>query len=223
MLLPENYTVIRRDVKHARLRVHEDGTVQLFVPLIFTDEEIAKVLEMKSRWIAAKQQYFKQKGKIMLRRNELLLFGNRYSYYYSSQYINRVVVNHESKTIQARRDLLDKTIQEKWLKNIAGKYIRQRVAELSDVLLLPYNKLYIRSQKKKWGNCSAEKNISINWRIIKAPPFVIDYVITHELCHTIIMKHTVKFETLLNSHCLDYKQAQAWLVKFGNSLLSSNK
>jgi len=218
MTLPENYTVIRRDVKHARLRVHEDGTVQLFVPNKFTDEEIIKVIEMKAQWIASKQQYFKQKGKILLRRNELLLFGNRYAYFYSTQYINKVVVNHESRTIQARRDLLDTAIQEKWLKGIASKYIHERTKELSEALLLPFNKLYIRSQKRKWGNCSADKNISINWRIIKAPAFVIDYVITHELCHTVIMKHTVKFETLLNSHCPDYKQAQSWLKKYGNSL-----
>lgn len=218
MLLPENYTVIRRDVKHARLRVHEDGAVLLIVPQRFTEEEVAKVIEMKSQWIASKQQFFNQKEKIALRRNELLLLGNRYTYYYSSKYTNKVVVNHESKTIQARRDLLDMSVREKWMKSIAGKYIRQRVVELSENLLLPFNKLYIRSQKRKWGNCSAEKNISINWRIIKAPPFVIDYVITHELCHTVIMKHTVKFETLLNSHCPDYKQAQAWLDKYGNSL-----
>lgn len=218
MTLPENYTIIRRDVKHARLRVHEDGTVQLFVPNKFTDEEVAKVIEMKSQWVASKQQFFKQKGRILLRRNELLLFGNRYAYFYSTQYINKVVVNHESRTIQAKRDLLDIAIQEKWLKGIASKYIHERTKELSEALLLPFNKLYIRSQKRKWGNCSSDKNISINWRIIKAPALVIDYVITHELCHTVIMKHTVKFETLLNSHCPDYKQAQAWLEKYGNSL-----
>lgn len=219
MTLPENYTVIHRDVKHARLRVHEDGSVQLFVPNQFTDDEVAKVIEMKAQWIASKQQYFRQKGKILLRRNELLLFGNRYAYYYSSRYINKVVVNDESKTIQARRNLLDIPTQEKWLKGIASKYIHKRTNELSAALLLPYNKLYIRSQKRKWGNCSSDKNISINWRIIKAPTFVIDYVITHELCHTVIMKHTVKFETLLNSHCPDYKQARNWLEKYGNCLL----
>ena len=218
MTLPENYMVIRRNVKHARLRVHEDGSVQLFVPNKFTDEEVAKVIEMKAQWIASKQQYFKQKGKILLRRNELLLFGNRYAYFYSTQYVNKVVVNHESRTIQARRDLLDIIVQEKWMKGIASKYIHERTRELSEALLLPYNKLYIRSQKRKWGNCSAEKNISINWRIIKAPTFVIDYVITHELCHTVIMKHTVKFETLLNSYCPGYKLAQEWLEKYGNSL-----
>lgn len=218
MTLPSNYIVEYRNVKHARLRVHEDGSVRLYVPQNFTEQDISKVLEMKATWIASKQHYFQQKGKILLRRNELLLFGNRYTYFYSSHYKNKVVVNEESKTIQARRNLLEINIQEQWLKSVAKKYIYPRVEELSENLLLPFNRIFLRSQKSKWGNCSAEKNISINWRIIKAPAFVIDYVIIHELCHTLIMKHTVKFETLLNSHCPDYKQAQAWLEKYGNSL-----
>ena len=217
-MLPENCSVIRREVKNARLRVHEDGTVQLFVPMAFTDEEVEKLLEKKAKWIASKRQFFEQKTKIQLRRNEILLFGNRYAYFYSSQYQNKVIVNHESKTIQAKRDLLDAKVQEKWLKSVARKYILTRTETLSEALLLPYNKLYIRSQKRKWGNCSKEKNISINWRVIKAPEFVIDYIIIHELCHTVIMKHTVRFQTLLRSHCPDCEQAQAWLDKYGNSL-----
>ncbi len=83
MMLPANYTVEHRNVKHARLRVSEDGSVHLFVPNSFTEEEVSKVLEMKSEWIASKQRFFQQKSKIMLKRNELLLFGNRYAYYYS--------------------------------------------------------------------------------------------------------------------------------------------
>lgn len=218
MTIPDNYFIEHRNVKHARLRVHEDGSVHLFVPNDFTDEEVVKVLEMKAQWIASKQRFFQQKQKILLRRNELLLLGNRYTYYYSSQYSNKVVINDESKTIQAKRNLLDIPTQEKWLRHVASRYIRHRVGELSENLLLPFNKLYIRNQKSKWGNCSVDKNISINWRIIKAPAFVIDYVIIHELCHTLIMKHTVKFELLLASYFPDYKQAQAWLEKYGNSL-----
>lgn len=218
MHLPDKYIVEHRNVKHARLRVQEDGAVQLFVPMAFTDEDAEKLLERKKYWIASKQQYFASKGKILLKRNELLLHGNRYTYFYSSQYKNKVLVNHESQTIQARRDLLDKEIQEKWLKSVARKYLYKRVEELSKQLMLPYNRLFVRSQKRKWGNCSAGKNISVNWRIIKAPEFVIDYVIIHELCHTLIMKHTVKFQTLLNSHCPDCKQAQIWLEKYGNNL-----
>ena len=217
-MLPDNCTVIRRKVKNARLRVREDGTVQLFVPVAFTDEDVEKLLEKKAQWIASKRQFFEQKTKIKLRRNEILLFGNRYAYYYSSKYQNKVIVNHESKTIQAKRDLLDATVQEKWLKSVARKYILARVETLSEALLLPYNKLYIRSQKRKWGNCSSEKNISINWRLIKAPEFVIDYIIIHELCHTIIMNHSTHFYTMLRSHCLDCEAAQKWLDRYGNSL-----
>jgi hypothetical protein len=144
--------------------------------------------------------------------------GNRYAYYYSAQYKNKVIVNHESKTIQAHRDLLDSSVQEKWLKSVAKKHITERVELLSEALLLPYNKLYIRSQKRKWGNCSLEKNISINWRLVKAPEFVIDYVVTHELCHTVIMKHNAHFYTMLRFHCPDCEAAQKWLDKYGNSL-----
>ena len=217
-MLPDNCSVTRRNVKNARLRVCEDGSVQLFVPMAFTDEDIERLLEKKSQWIASKRQFFEQKSIIQLRRNELLLFGNRYAYFYSSKYHNKIIVNHESRTIQAKRNLLDIAVQEKWFKSIARKYISSRAETLSEALLLPYNKLYIRSQKRKWGNCSKEKNISINWRVIKAPEFVIDYIIIHELCHTVIMKHTVRFQTLLRSHCPDCEQAQAWLDKYGNSL-----
>ncbi len=217
-MLPDNCSVTRRNVKNARLRVCEDGIVQLFVPMAFTDEDVEKLLEKKSQWIASKRKFFEQKSKIQLRRNELLLFGNRYAYFYSSKYQNKIIVNHESRTIQAKRDLLDIAVQEKWYKSVARKYISSRAETLSEALLLPYNKLYIRSQKRKWGNCSKEKNISINWRVIKAPEFVIDYIIIHELCHTVIMKHTVRFQTLLRSHCPDCEQAQAWLDKYGNSL-----
>lgn len=217
-MLPENYSVVRREVKHARLRVHEDGSVQMFVPLSFSDEEIDRLFEAKKQWIASKQRFFAQKEKIKLRRNEILLFGNRYAYFYSAKYKNKIEINHESKTIQANRDLLDSIIQKKWLKSVAKKHITKRVEALSEALLLPYHRLYIRSPKKKWGNCSKEKNISINWRVIKAPQFVIDYVIIHELCHTVIMKHTVRFQTLLRSHCPDCEAAQAWLDRYGNSL-----
>ena len=212
------YNIIRRDVKNVRLRVSEDGTVDIYVPKHFSDSDINSIIEKKSRWIDSKYDYFKKKKTILLNRNEILLFGNRYTYYYSTRYENKVVINNESKTIQAKRNLLDIDIQEKWLKSFAKRYITERVETLSESLLLPYNKLYIRSQKKKWGNCSKEKNISINWRIIKAPYFVIDYIIIHELCHTVIMNHTAKFKTLLRSHSPNCDQAQDWLDKYGNSL-----
>jgi predicted metal-dependent hydrolase len=90
--------------------------------------------------------------------------------------------------------------------------------ELAERLNFKYNQIYIRSQHKKLGNCSEDKNISFNWRIIKAPEFVIDYLIIHELVHTRIMDHSTKFWLMIKSIYPEYKNAIHWLEKYGNSL-----
>jgi predicted metal-dependent hydrolase len=147
-----------------------------------------------------------------------LLYGNRYAYFYDSTFEQKIIIDHEHKTIRAKRNLLNTVTQEKWYKTIARKHLISRTEELAGKLRFDFNKLYIRSQRKKWGNCSKEKNISLNWRLIKAPFFVIDYLIVHELVHTEIMNHTSRFWTMLKSYYPDYKSAVKWLDKYGNSL-----
>ena len=90
--------------------------------------------------------------------------------------------------------------------------------QLSAKLNFKFNKLYIRNQRSKWGNCSRDKNISLNWKLIKAPEYVIDYIVIHELLHTAVMEHTNKFWILLKSYYPNYKESIKWLEKYGNSL-----
>lgn len=218
MQLPDNYILIEKDVKHARIQVNENGLVRIIVPFNFSEEDIQSLIVKKQKWIDKHSLYFKEMSKIELQRNQILLFGNRYSYYYDPTYERKIIINHEHKTIQSKKNLLDLYTQEKWLKSIAKKHLTNRIEELSGKLDLKYNKLYIRNQRKKWGNCSTDQNISLNWRLIKAPLFVIDYLIVHELVHTLVMNHTHKFWTLLKSYYPDYKDAINWLDKYGNSL-----
>ncbi|MBQ8055833.1 MAG: M48 family metallopeptidase [Paludibacteraceae bacterium] len=215
---PQNYIIIRRELKHVRVRVSEDETIRVFAPQKMSDEQLMGILKKRQSWIDKQMTFFKNREGINLQFNEVLLYGNRYTYFYDTNYANKVVINDEYHTIRAQRNLTNLSEQEKWLKSVAKKHFATRVKDLSLTLNLPYNKLYVRGEKSKWGNCSAEKNISLNWRLIKAPKFVIDYVIVHELLHTIVMKHTVQFRTLLRSHYPDYEKAQNWLKKFGNSL-----
>lgn len=218
MQLPENYILIEKAVKHARVQVNENGLVRIIVPPAFTQQDITALIHKKQRWIDRNLQFFSQMSRIDLQRNQILLYGNRYAYFYDTTFEQKVIINHEHRTIRSKRNLLDTTVQEKWLKGIAKKHLNQRIEDLSDKLGLQYNRLYIRNQKKKWGNCSMEKNISLNWRLIKAPLFVIDYLIVHELVHTLVMNHTHKFWTLLKSYYPDYRDAINWLDKYGNSL-----
>lgn len=218
MELPDNYILIRKEVKHARLRVSEDGQVRIIAPPSFTEEDIFSMLKKKAKWIDTNLKYFKCMSSIDLQRNQLLLFGNRYSYFYDTTYEQKITIDHEHKTIRAKRDLLDAKIQTNWYRSIAKKHLTKRTKELSAKLKLSYNKFFIRESKTKWGNCSKDKNISLNRKLIKAPNYVIDYLIVHELLHTVVMSHTHKFWTLLRSYYPDYKESIKWLEKYGNSL-----
>lgn len=218
MQLPDNYILIRKEVKHARLRVSEDGKVRIIAPPSFSEDDISSLLNKKAKWIDKNVKYFEAMSKIELQRNQLLLFGNRYNYFYDISFSQKVIINNEHRTINAKRDLIDPNIQEKWYRNIAKKHLTKRTEQLSKKLNFTFNKLYIREERNKWGNCSTEKNISLNWKLIKAPEFVIDYIIIHELLHTAVMSHTNKFWTLLKSYYPDYKESIKWLEKYGNSL-----
>lgn len=218
MELPDNYILIRKEVKHARLRVSEDGRVRIIAPPAFSEEDITAMLEKKAKWINKNIKHFNEMSTIELQRNQLLLYGNRYNYFYDTTYAKRVIVDHEHKTITSQKDLLDPKVQEKWYRKVAKKYLTTRTRELSVKMKLPFNKLFIRNSRTKWGNCSKEKNISLNWKLIKAPDYVIDYIIIHELLHTVVMSHTHKFWTLLKSYYPNYKKSIKWLEKYGNSL-----
>src|SRR5690606_10500513 len=200
MELPDNYILIRKEVKHARLRVSEDGRVRIIAPPAFSEEDITAMLKKKAKWIDSNLKYFNGMSKVELQRNQLLLFGNRYSYFYDTTFAQKVIVGHEHNTISSQKDLLDPIIQEKWYRKVAKKHLTKRTKELSEKMKLSFNKLFIRESKTKWGNCSKNKNLSLNWKLIKAPGFVIDYIIIHELLHTVEMSHTHKFWTLLKSY-----------------------
>lgn len=218
MNIPENYIVERRNVKHTRLIITENEKVLLYVPLSTDDKDIELILAKRQMWIEKKLSYFRNRKKIELSRNEILLWGKPFSYVYDAKCGRSVQINYDSKVISAKKDLLDKTVQERWYKAMAKDYISKRMCFLSNALNLPYNKLFIRTQKTKWGNCTSEKNISINWKLIKCPEYVIDYVCIHEVCHTKIMNHGVHFKTLLNTICPYADKAQKWLDEYGSGL-----
>lgn len=219
MTLPENYILERKNVKHARIRVSENLSVRVLVPVNFDSTDIQNLIKKKQIWIDKNLNKFKGKTeKIKLHDNQILLFGNKYTYFYRAEFHNKVVVNQEHKTIQSKANLLDKDEQLQWYKRYAKRHITKRLTEIAKQHKFKYNKVFIRDQRTKWGNCSTEKNLSFNWRLIKTPNFVIDYLIFHELVHTKTMNHTHKFWTELRSFLPEYQEAVKWLDKYGNSL-----
>lgn len=84
-----------------------------------------------------------------------------------------------------------------WLKQIAQQHLLPWLHALSIEHKLPYNKATIRAQQTLWGSCNAEKNISLNYKLLFIPAAFAQHVMLHELCHTKFLNHSKNFWNLL--------------------------
>jgi predicted metal-dependent hydrolase len=79
-------------------------------------------------------------------------------------------------------------------------------------------RISVRDQSSRWGSCSTTGLLSYSWRLILAPPFVLDYLAVHEVAHLIEMNHSPRFWRLVNSICSDSSRAKLWLDIHGTDL-----
>jgi predicted metal-dependent hydrolase len=101
----------------------------------------------------------------------------------------------------------------------AAVELPQQVIHLAAQFGFTVKRITVRDQRTRWGSCSARKTISLNWRLVQTPPYVVDYIILHELAHTRHMNHSAEFWAEVARVCPDYPAAEAWLKQFGRQLL----
>jgi predicted metal-dependent hydrolase len=100
---------------------------------------------------------------------------------------------------------------ERHLWTLATKEFPPKVFEYAAVHQLTVSRVTVRNQRSRWGSCSRRETISLNWRLIQAPPVVRDYLILHELMHLRQMNHSVRFWREVERVCPDYRTAERWL------------
>lgn len=115
---------------------------------------------------------------------------------------------------QTQRDALEKRYRE-----AARSYFPERVQYYAGILDVTYGNITIRDQKTRWGSCSSRGNLNFNWRLMLAPPRVLDYVVVHELCHRKHMDHSPAFWQEVGNLLPDYKTLRKWLKDNGNTLI----
>lgn len=97
---------------------------------------------------------------------------------------------------------------------------RQRAEYYASVMGVTFNRIAIREQRTRWGSCSSKKNLNFNWKLLLAPPEVLDYVVVHELCHLKQMDHSRAFWAEVAAILPDYKERKKWLREHGADLMS---
>jgi predicted metal-dependent hydrolase len=76
----------------------------------------------------------------------------------------------------------------------------------------------VRDTSSRWGSCSSTGRLSYSWRLILAPPFVLDYLAAHEVAHLVEMNHSARFWRVVRSVCPDMERAKAWIDAHGADL-----
>ncbi len=126
---------------------------------------------------------------------------------------------NETQTMRLPSRLTQKGLHD-FLKKKAADYFTPLIEEIASRMGQRIEKVSYRDTKSRWGSCSARKTISLNWRLILAPPEVAHYVCVHEAAHLTHMNHSKDFWNLVEDHCPRHKVLRKWLKTNGTSLLS---
>ena len=105
-----------------------------------------------------------------------------------------------------------------FLKREALKDIEAAVARHAKAIGVKPKRIAVRDTVSRWGSCSSAGRLSFSWRLILAPPYVLDYLAAHEVAHLVHMNHSPKFWSLVRRAFPEANRAEAWLKAHGASL-----
>ncbi len=217
---------IKRSARRKKLTisVERDRSVVVHAPESISEDAIREIVESKRRWICEKaehaQKYAEQPhppGKELVNGESALYLGRLY----------QIEIVHGSSTeISFEQKFLipdavagnGKTVLREWYISQATEKIIPRAESFANALGAKYSKIDIANTRFRWGSCTPKNNVSFNWRLIKAPMFVIDYVVVHELTHLLESNHTARFWNIVRAQSPKMDKAKQWLLEYGQLL-----
>jgi predicted metal-dependent hydrolase len=105
-----------------------------------------------------------------------------------------------------------------YLRRTAAHDLNAAARRYAGELGVTIKRISIRDQSSRWGSCSNAGVLSFSWRLILAPPYVLDYLAAHEVAHLIELNHSARFWRLVERICPDYERAKVWLEVHGTDL-----
>ena len=107
------------------------------------------------------------------------------------------------------RDFLEREVR---------KDLTQAVKTYTEALGQGPKRITVRDTRSRWGSCTARGELNFSWRLILAPPLVLDYLVAHEMGHLREMNHSSRFWSLVESLCPNVEEAERWLKRNGAGL-----
>lgn len=216
--LTASEVVFRRHSRAQRyiVRVADSGDVVLTIPRGGTRRAALRFANQHRQWLREHQMlaWASLAEDKAIRAGDEILYRGLYVQLKVSKDRGRPIVRFADQKIfiaDAGMDLRRPLLQR--LKELARDELAERTRRLAEELRIRFARVVVRDQKTRWGSCSMNREISLNWRLILAPEATRDYIIVHELCHLRQMNHSSAFWRLVGKHCPEYKQHEAWLFE----------
>lgn len=220
-----SYQVVRSSKrKKLTITVERDCTIVVHAPTITSDEMIEKIVASKRQWILEKinhpQKYTPRPpapGKEVVNGESALYLGREYRIEIDTTCIESIQFARHflipSGNQQDQRHML-----KEWYITQAKETILPRVDRFARELGVSVALVKIVDNRYRWGSCTVNDNVNFNWRLIKAPMFVIEYVIYHELAHLLEANHTPRFWNIIRAKIPTADKAKNWLKVHGQLL-----
>ena len=219
-----HYQLERRQRRTVGLKITENGLV-IHAPKRISQSHLESIIVLKADWIRKKLETLieNKMPEMQWRHGETLLFmGNTVTLAvehgirskaveYEPGVLQLAMPNHHDQNLIAR-----KVIQ--WYKKQALVDFTRRLEIFSSKLGVSFSSFNLSNAGSRWGSCNSRKEIRLNWRLLQAPPHIINYVVCHELAHLKEMNHSAKFWATVASNYPDYKLAEKELKALSANL-----
>ncbi len=203
---PPPYAIKRHPrTKRVKLKISAKKGLELLLPPNFSLKNIPAILAEHEKWI--KKQLLElatqdhPESDTLPDEISLQALNQVWSIEYVASNIPLRLISRPHQHLAMMGKIQDTKICKKllgmWVKKMAQHYLPIKLKELSLKMNLSYQKVSVRGQQTRWGSCSRDKTISLNYKLLFLPPHLMEHILIHELCHLVQLNHSEKFWRLV--------------------------
>lgn len=213
--------VFRRShlARNYRLTLRRDGTAVATIPARGSEREARRFVEEHREWLerARERQRHRPRGAEVWTLGTHVLWRGEMTEIRAASTAERPQVCLAADVFRVAR--LDGDLRPTLEAHFARRArieLPARTWELAAVTGVEVKQVTVRNQRSRWGSCSANGTISLNWRLVQTPDAVRDYIIYHELMHLREMNHSARFWARVEEVCPGWRDAERWIKRNGS-------